>query len=438
MPNPIGRSARLSIVALLVVACTGTQPTSAPPTVEPTATPAQTVAPSPTLVATPVPTAEPTQAPTPTPAPSFGPALLDATWTLGNLPLTGDVAVYTDSRWVALSDGCGGGCDSSQPTGLTSVDGITWTAKAFEPVDGPWPVAIAWNGGRVYGLGDLAIRGEPVDTKQAVIWDTADGSSWERIATIDLGDCAGTCLDPTTLAVSTDGVLVMGAGRSGEGGPSGIFRTDDGRTWTRVKTSAFGMDRAFELVDTIAIGKTIILAGSCEDCGIGLWSSRDGSTWKRLELIDAPMPGRLELASDGDRLVLVGGCFNDACTTTIWSGPLNGPFTRAPSSPDVLAVRLAAVGGLFVLAGRTDEGPHVFASVDGSSWSEQATTFDFGQCLVSDLAGGPASLLLFTSADCMQAWVGRLASARHVMGYRQRHLSEPHGRRATPPHRPLS
>ncbi|HET9852889.1 MAG TPA: sialidase family protein [Candidatus Limnocylindrales bacterium] len=406
MPNPIRRTARLTIVALLVAACAGARPSSSPPSADPT------VAPPPSQPATAAPTVEPTA------TPPAAPTLLERTWTLADLPAVGDVAVHTDSRWVALSNGCGGGCDSSRPTGMTSDDGITWTSKGFEPVDGPFPVAIAWNGGRVYGLGSFLRASEGADTKEAVIWDSEDGTSWRRISTIDLGECAGTCLTAETLSVSSRGVLVMGAGRSGEGGPSGIFRSDDGRSWTRVKASTFGLvdDRVFEVVDTIAIGETIVLAGACDDCGIGvgLWTSEDGVQWSRLATLDTElMPSLLQLASDGSRLVLTAPrCVDEACTTPIWTGSIDGSFAKSPADPQLRRPRLAEIGGVYVLAGMADDAPHVFASADGPTWTEQPTTLDFAGCDVADLAGGPESMLLFTTADCIQGWVGRPAQPR--------------------------
>jgi hypothetical protein len=409
MPNPTAPTARLAIVALLVAACSGATPSSAPPTAP------ASLAPVPSVVATSAPTVEPTAtpAPTATATPSAGPVLLESSWTLSEPHDVTAAAVHTGTGWVALSDGCGGGCDESHPTGLTSVDGLGWAAKEFESA-GAWPLAIASNGGHVYGVGRLATGRLPDYKNEAVIWDSADGSSWKRLTTVDLGECGGTCLSVQTLAVNEDGVLVMGAGRSGEGGPSGVFRSDDGKSWTRVKWEAFGgaEGRVFEVVNTITVGKTFVLAGSSEDSGTGIWTSDDARTWTRVAAIDTLMPRALELDFDGNGLVLAAeSCIpGGACLTTTWSGALAGPFSSSTTLSRLGVPRLAAVGGTFVLAGMIDGAPHVYASTDGSAWTEQATTLDFAGCDIASLVGGPDSLLLITDPDCAQTWIGRPAS----------------------------
>jgi hypothetical protein len=362
------------------------------------------VLPTPSKTATPSSTPAPVV--TPAPTPPTGPALLEEQWVQAALTTVASVAVRTDSGWVALGNGCGGGCDSFSATALTSTDGLAWSVKQFEDVDGPYPVAIGWAGDRFFGLGDLFT---PTGNPQAIIWESGDGTSWERSSAIDLGDCDVGCLDPQALALTPNGVLVLGTGRYKDAPASGIYRSENGRSWTKVALSAFGIDGPlFEIVETIVIGDTIVLAGGCEGCPLRLWSSTDGKAWTSLGSIDGPMPSLIEMASDGERLVLAQErCADDVCAMSLWSGPIGGPLSQIRINPRLTRPRLAYSSGVFALAGMSPEGPRVFASLDGLTWSEQAASLDFELCTVADLVGGPDSLLLLTDPDCTQVWLGR-------------------------------
>ena len=403
MPKMLARSARLLTVAMVLAACMPAATPSLPPaTAGPTA-PVTSVAP----------TISPTTVPT-TPAATETPTLLQAAWVQGTLPSVANVAVRTEDGWAAVGNNCGRGCDSYEATSFVSADGITWKSRPLNGGDQVNPADIVSTGDGLFAIGsryiELEIGGADPEGS-LIVWSSTDGTNWKRVSTIDLGPCNDKrCFAARTMSAAEDGGLVIGTTTRGSPAKSGVFRSDDGRSWTQVsRTASDPSGPPFVTIDAISAGASHVVAGACDGCPVSVWTSSDGNRWTPLAATSGPTPSHVEMATDGATLVLAQeACAGDRCTMTLWRGDLDGPLTQTALDVQLDRPRLASVGDIFVLAGMVDEHPRVFASTDGVAWVEQPTNLDFEACKISDLAPGADEVLLLTDADCGTVWLGRV------------------------------
>ena len=399
------------LIALVLAGCAGTPPGSPAPTGEP-----PSAAPS---LAAPTPTTAPTAVASPTPPPA--PAFVEHAWTQVTLPSVANAAVRTDDGWVAIATGCGGGCDSFDEMGAFSPDGLIWTEKLMNDDAGGYLADVVLSEDRLFALASRTSLPGGDERSQAVVHESTDGTTWEAIATIDLGPCnADGCLIPYTLSASEDADFVLGATSRRNPTTRGIFTSVGGRSWTGVDAAAFGSDGPpFAIVRTIASHQGNLLAAACAGCPVSVWASDEGTGWEKVGTTAGGTPTHLEMAYDGTTLVIaqetcVAGEEDDVCTMTLWSGFLGGPLQQTGMDIQVVRPRLAAVtDGLFVLAGQTGDGPRVYAWTSATGWAEQPSNLDFQGCTIADLVAGPidepGELLMLGDADCgSQAWLGRV------------------------------
>ncbi len=309
--------------------------------------------------------------PTPTPPPSItAPPVaadfvpwVDLVWMTGDLPVP-PLGVLTE-QMSAVAAG---------PDGFVAVgyhengpvrDGVVW----FSPDGSSWSVVgrpdlfanvelldveVADDGFFVLGVAS----GGPIgDHAQAVVYRSADGSTWERLPPLP------GALDtfPGWLAVSGTRVLVAG---SADDGGAVTWLSEDGRRFDRITP---GGDAADGLADSQGIPGGFIAVGSAVGTPVALRSS-DGLAWTASIIDGGPdvvaigmVVGRWGYVAEG---LFAPGCGPGAScggqSIAWWSGD-GRTWGRLPDDDSPVSN-----GGSVVAAA----GAHGFVAVDGASaWS---------------------------------------------------------------------
>ncbi|HEX2313408.1 MAG TPA: hypothetical protein VHJ17_06750, partial [Thermomonospora sp.] len=290
-------------------------------------------------------------------------------------------------RWVALGGPAAPAKGGVAPTIVwTSADGLTWTRRdasvsaAFAPQDrvlGLARTSAGFVAVGVTGTGDAA---------RGVLWNTADGSRWQRTDRPSLGDVRS--LDQVAAFGST--VVVHGTVRTKvtrtetkKGKKRKVTRTteetghwrsaDGGRTWARVTipqaqgshgtpTGLVGGPGGF--FATRDAKKTTGSKKRRKTTRYAVvWSSTDGARWTPTGQIQTGGYDGLErLAGSAAGLAALVRVGDDTEAVLHSTDGRTWRRTGEVSGPDVTG--LAALGGTAVVAGR--HGPDAYLSVPGT------------------------------------------------------------------------
>jgi hypothetical protein len=173
-----------------------------------------------------------------------------------------------------------------------SSDGSTWFEAPGAPLE-LWAVA-AWP-----GHGIVASGGSGPST---TVWASADGTSWEAVATPrpPVGD-------PYVVGLGATANRVVAIGGTDE--RTAAWVSSDLRTWTEAPT-AWGRDVSLATVTTI--GGTFVIAGE-RSARPTLWLSADGLAWTSVDLplaagVDG---GAAKVVAVGGRIVVFGSVTKD-------------------------------------------------------------------------------------------------------------------------------
>lgn len=286
----------------------------------------------------------------------------------------------------------------------SSADGITWS------VVGQVPIATAYvppTTGPEVGLVGVAVGPEgfvavgyrreggaqPVMViPDGVAWWSADGTAWQPVA---LGDGAR----PSAVVRVADAWLIGGV-VYGTGGPQGaIWRSVDGRSWTR--SNAPAVTDVGGYVDTMEDpsaggirafarnGSTVLAGGQvCADAGLpcvaAAWISTDGIAWQRVgPLAAVERIGGLAALGSGFVATASRCPMSGQCATVVLHSADGRTWTTVPGDlPETAS--LVSTGATAVLITIVDWNVVVRASSDGATWSLLGTASAPGQVL-----GGP-------------------------------------------------
>ena len=227
----------------------------------------------------------------------------------------------------------------------SSPDALTWTV-VDEPKPGRSLVAVV--GG---GPGFVAASSSP-----PAIWGSSDGVEWTELASSDAFGETTTLLS----LVAVDGRLFAGA-------HDGLFTSSDGMEWQRADLGGEPEtvnDVAKSGTGFVAVGSSLV--GSMESKG-AVWTSTDGLAWDRLP--DDPVFTRASLYSVAahDGLLVATGYATDApgagnlfARPSAWTSRDGMTWQRAEVIDPTLPVRQAATGALegalMTSLGRTEAG----------------------------------------------------------------------------------
>jgi hypothetical protein len=224
-----------------------------------------------------------------------------------------------------------------------SADGITWSRQAFhEPLQSAVMTDIAWadHGFVAIGYWSPDRVGQPWEM-YASIWQSVDGSRWDRVRTVPDADA----LRFDAVWALDSGTYVVAAQERATGDPV-VLESGDGQTWerskvvlppylrevTRVRDGLFiglGVDGLMTSPDGIAWEAAVATSGGDEsETGVDwpalgshggvayrlvrtgatayLEASTDGSTWGRLSDQHEDLSGMADIAGVDGRLVAVG------------------------------------------------------------------------------------------------------------------------------------
>lgn len=208
----------------------------------------------------------------------------------------------------------------------------------------------------------------------AAAWTSADGSAWQRIASLPAPQ--GSSI--SAAATGPDGGLVA-VGTNGES--AAVWHTSDGVTWTMESLPPAPGPGTTESLAAVARSGSGYVAGGSVVSGTGrtatLWRSADGVAWTRAA---AGLPsGSSEvrgIAVAGSGTAVAVGIYGDERrgAAAVWRSTDGGATWQSVTSPTFADGRmLAAVAGSLgvVAVGETTDqaGAMAWTSTDGLSWS---------------------------------------------------------------------
>jgi len=385
----------------LLVGCSSTPPTTSPsdstPTVDTRATPAATLTPTAAAIET--------TAPTETP----GPPVLGDHWDpirpSGRASIKAGVS--GEAGFVLVGGKCAPSGDCSRgPAAAWFFDGSTWQPAEVENADDVTMTEVTFGGHYVAAGMRLKGRMNGVLYPSLVLWRSDDGRAWTRLGSFDLDECdmENGCPALDDLAITDSGIVlayVVGLFDNAEG--AALFRTSDGKRWTRIDPHRFrkgGNDDGIAGID--AVGEEVLVTWARGESA-DVWSGRSDRDWQQIGTLGARI---ISFAPGLGQLFAAGSNCRSDCQTRLWERSPGGGFQRV-HGPDagLLEVGLAFAGnGGLVLVGDNADGLSAFQSFDGTTWIARSPDIAaWGDCVVDALAGGPGAAVLID--DCGNAWI---------------------------------
>lgn len=296
----------------------------------------------------------------------------------GNTP--NDVVAF-DGRLIAIGGVNGGCCDGSFSTDTralvwTSTDGVTWELVADSPAfDLGSMHAVAARPGRVVVVGSVQRESAEFEGQvdpHGAAWVSSDGSKWRLVEGVP---------HFYDVVAAADGFVASTlAGANPE-----IWASDDGRAWTRIAGLAElgegSIDRLLVVEDggVVAVGRSEAFGvepPTFEPADAAVWRSADGRTWSRVADQAAFTDGWMRDVAERDgRLVAIGSGETES-GTSVWVSDGGRTWQRhsatALGAADTFVARVIAGRDGFLVVGSTgDAGMSTFAwtSADGAGWA---------------------------------------------------------------------
>jgi hypothetical protein len=236
--------------------------------------------------------------------------------------------VFRDRMWLLG----GGGASSVYNDVWYSADGVNWTCAT--PAAG-WAPRLLLRAkvfqGKIWVLGGSDGAGNP---NQAIqyndVWHSADGVNWTcalQSAPWSPRHGAGTAV--------FDGRLWLFGGVHKVDSIQDAWSSADGVTWTATHTPPW---QARFSHNVEVVGNTLYLLGGLnrvtfKDVELGdVWSTRDGSTWEKIDATAPWSPHSLQGTSVfNDRIYLIGGSLNRVPNSACWYYVPRVPMRTADS-----------------------------------------------------------------------------------------------------------
>ena len=260
-----------------------------------------------------------------------------------------------------------------------------WTRVA----DSAFPLRGAMRSVTAGGPGVVAV-GHDDGSGQAAVWTSTDGLSWDRVRgqTESLGGGSRHIMYSVTRG--GPGLAAVGAD-AGQGRPA-AWTSVDGRAWTRSAIADLDVaGKGIREMRSVAAGGPGLVAVGYDQTrrAAAVWTSTTGESWERLAHDEAVFGGdgqqlMSEVICGGPGLVAVGRARASRQTGLIWvsddgltwtrldahGSRASYEFLRAMRKREVRSV--TRFGTSLVAVGRHVDGPAVWLSEDGFTWSRVA------------------------------------------------------------------
>jgi hypothetical protein len=272
------------------------------------------------------------------------------TWTLESAATLGAVAgraslasaAYGQAGWIAVGTVSDGG--TTQPVVLASADGVTWQPVAtLEALAGKGTqfLGIAAGHGGYVAVGRQMIGGRIF----AVLWYSADLRSWTMDSNGGLdGRLAASAVSAVT--ATAGGFVAVGSHGAGQA----IWTSPDGKHWNPIGVNAPPGAHSATLSSVAASGSRVVGAGYADtaagDVPVLVVSVDGGAHWRQLVL---PAPDGLGVITaltatpDGFTAAGLGGRRGSVRTVT-WTSQDALTWSRPTQTTDSEITALAAVG----------------------------------------------------------------------------------------------
>jgi len=190
----------------------------------------------------------------------------------GHQALVG-VITTADGLVAVGSDDSGGDHDAAV---WVSSDGLTWTQIDHASLGGPGlqrMVGIAAAGPGLVAVGAAAAE-DPTEGLDAAIWVSEDGSAWERLTAPSFGGAGDQAIQD--IAASGTGAIAVGHEFFADTGDfdAVVWESPDGVSWDRVADPVFG-GAEWQILQAVAIANGQVLAtgisGSEEEADAAVW-----------------------------------------------------------------------------------------------------------------------------------------------------------------------
>jgi hypothetical protein len=272
------------------------------------------------------------------------------TWTLESAAALGAVpgraslvsVAYGQAGWIAVGAASDGG--TTQPVVLASADGVTWQPVAtLEALVGQGTQFL----GIAAGHGGYVVVGRKMAGGRifAVLWYSADLRSWTMDSN---GGLDGRLTASTVNAVAATAAGFVAVGSHGAG--QAIWTSPDGKNWNPIGVNLPPGARSATLSSVAASGTRVVAAGYADtpagDIPVVVVSVDGGAQWRQIAL-QAPdglgVITALTATPDGFTAAGLAGKGGSAQTVT-WTSPDGLTWSRPTQTTGSEITALAAVG----------------------------------------------------------------------------------------------
>jgi hypothetical protein len=267
---------------------------------------------------------------------------------------------------------------------VTSPDGVQWTRSPDNAsLDHASLIGVAARPGLIVAAGTIE------GSRHGLLWTSADGLAWRAAADVLTGSTGVVDVASGPHAFVVVGAMKLRADASGYRRTVGAAWTSgDGRAWSRVVLPSASFVGDFQPTTVAFLGSRFVAlgraSGSGSPAGMLVWTSADGTTWRRGRDFAIPATGAInEMAlGPGGRLVAVGSWSSTAPAKAVAFHSLDGlNWARVPDggafASAVMRGLACDVDGCVAVGDAPGASPSTGAtwtSADGLAWARSGST----------------------------------------------------------------
>ncbi|NNF87872.1 MAG: hypothetical protein HKM97_05060 [Acidimicrobiia bacterium] len=239
--------------------------------------------------------------------------------------------VATDDGIVAVGviEAQAAGEGTSTSAVWLSVDGLEWS-RVWDGVPGTYLLGVAARpDGVIVGVGGAT---DQSGATVGAAWVSTGPDQWERVDQSSTAFTSPTGLDVVILDVAAGPAGFTAVGSEGSSLVA-VWRSVDGRSWTRVDTADQPFGDTGTLASIAAVDSGWIAGGPDFSSGFGpatLWTSPDGLTWHRVSVLDSQYVSAVVATDAGTAAVAGARRADNDNHAAVWVGPTFDPNVPPP------------------------------------------------------------------------------------------------------------